>query len=170
MANQSIGRDKRIDPRTVLQVGTAWAATGLLHGRYAEAQQRQPIIDCQVHAYAANTPERPWKIVPNWPAHVTGDEMVAAMDKVGVDGAIYVSPFSMYQYDGSYAVSVQKAHPDKVALVKPVNPDDRAVADVIADWKKTPGTVGIRIIMTKESKKEPNDPGFERIIRAAVKQ
>ena len=92
MANQSTGGDKRIDRRTVLQVGTALAATGLLHGRHAEAQQRQPIIDCQVHAYAANTPERPWKIVPNWPAHVTGDEMVAAMDKVGVDGAIYVSP------------------------------------------------------------------------------
>src|SRR5207248_423036 len=70
-----------------------------------------------------------------------GDEMVAAMDKVGVDGAIYISPFSMYQYDGSYAVSVQQAHPDKFALVKPVNPDDPAVADVIADWKKTPGTV-----------------------------
>ena len=86
--------------------------------------------------------------------------MVAAMDKVGVDGAIYISPFSMYQYDGSYAVSVQKAHPDKFALVKPVNLDDPAVADVIADWKKTPGTVGIRIIMTKESKKEPNDPAL----------
>src|SRR6266478_8992696 len=85
--------------------------------------------------------------VPNWPAHVTGDEMVAAMDKVGVDGAIFVSPFSMYQYDGSYAVEVQRAHPNRVALVKPVNPDDPAVADVIADWKKTPGTVGIRIIM-----------------------
>jgi hypothetical protein len=33
--------------------------------------------------------------------------MVAAMDKVGVDGAIYISSFSMYQYDGSYAVSVE---------------------------------------------------------------
>jgi hypothetical protein len=82
------------------------------------------VIDAQVHAYAANTPERPWHSVPNWPAHVTGDEMVAAMDKVGVDGAIYISPFSMYQYDGSYAVSVQRAHTDKFALVKPVNPDD----------------------------------------------
>ena len=53
-----------------------------------------PIIDSQVHAYEANTPKRPWASVPNWPAHVTGDEMVAAMDKVGVDGAIFVSPFS----------------------------------------------------------------------------
>jgi hypothetical protein len=45
------------------------------------------IIDSQVHAYEANTPKRPWHSVPNWPDHVTGDEMVAAMDKVGVDGA-----------------------------------------------------------------------------------
>ena len=38
MANQSTGGDKRIDRRSVLQVGTALAATGLLHGRDAEAQ------------------------------------------------------------------------------------------------------------------------------------
>jgi L-fuconolactonase len=172
MANEPGGVDGRIDRRTVLWAGAALAAAGpLLRAEHAAAQTKpKTVIDSQVHAYAANTPERPWARVPNWPAHVTGDEMVAAMDKVGVDGAIYISPFSMYQYDGSYAVSVQKAHPDKFALVKPVNPDDPAVADVIADWKKTPGTVGIRIIMTKESKKEPNDPGFERIIRAAVKQ
>ena len=127
------------------------------------------IIDSQVHAYEANTPRRPWHNVPNWPDHVTGDEMVAAMDKVGVDGAIFISPFSLYQYDGSYAVSVQRAHPDKFALVKPVNPDDPAVADVIADWKKTPGTVGIRIMMSRESKRTPDNPGFDRIMRAAVR-
>src|ERR1700693_6037720 len=124
---------------------------------------------CPGPCLRANTPERPWHSVPNWPPHVTGDEMVAAMDQVGVDGAIYISPFSMYQYDASYAVEVQKAHPDKFALVKPVNPDDPAVADVIADWKKTPGTVGIRIIMTKEAKRAPDDAGLDRILRAAVK-
>ena len=43
------------------------------------------------------------------------------------------------------------------------------MADVITDWKKTPGTVGIRIIMTKESKRAPDDPGFDRILRAAVR-
>ena len=107
------------------------------------------IIDSQVHAYEANTPQRPWHTVPNWPAHVTGDEMVAAMDKVGVDGAIFISAFSMYRYDASYAVEVQRAHPGRLAIVKPVDPDDPAVADVVADWKKTPGTVGIRIMMTQ---------------------
>src|SRR5437660_10981741 len=41
--------------------------------------------------------------------------------------------------------------------------------DIIADWKQTPGAVGIRIILTKEAKREPNDPGLDRILRAAVK-
>jgi len=126
------------------------------------------IIDSQVHAYEANTPKRPWHSVPNWPAHVTGDEMVAAMDKVGVDGAIFISAFSMYRYDASYAVEVQRAHPDRMAIVKPVDPDDPAVADVIADWKRTPGAVGIRIMMTKEAKRDPNDPGLDRIARASL--
>ena len=127
------------------------------------------IIDCQVHAYEANTPQRPWHNVPNWPAHVTGDEMVAAMDKVGVDGAIFISAFSLYQYDASYAMEVQRAHPGRFGIVKPVNPADPAVADVIADWKQTPGTVGIRIMMRKEVGRDPNDPGLDRIARAAVK-
>jgi len=104
----------------------------------------------------------PGTSVPNWPDHVTGDEMVAAMDTVGVDGAIFISAFSMYQYDASYAVDVQRAHPGRFALVKPVNPDDPAVAEVIADWKQTPGTVGIRIMMTQEAGRAPNDPGLDR--------
>jgi predicted TIM-barrel fold metal-dependent hydrolase len=178
MGKQSSTGDKLIDRRTVLQGGAALALAGpaLLRQTPADAQPRPrgaspgPIIDSQVHAYAANTPQRPWSRVPNWPAHVTGDEMVAAMDTVGVDGAIYVSPFSMYRYDASYAVEVQQAHPDRFALVKPVDPEDPAVAEVIADWKKTPGTVGIRIILTKEANRAPDDPGLDRICRAAAGQ
>jgi L-fuconolactonase len=54
------------------------------------------IIDCQVHAYEANTLKRPWHSVTNWPDHVSGDETVAAMDKVGVNGAIFISAFSTH--------------------------------------------------------------------------
>ena len=119
--------------------------------------------------YEANTPKRPWHSVPSWPDHVTGDEMVAAMDKVGVDGAIFISAFSMYQYDASYAVEVQQAHPGRFAIIKPVNPDDPAVAEIIADWKKTPGAVGIRIMLTREANRAPDDPGLNRIARAAAR-
>jgi L-fuconolactonase len=95
--------------------------------------------------------------------------MVAAMDKVGVDGAIFISAFSMYRYDGSYAIEVQRAHPNRMAIVKPVDPDNPAVDDVVADWKKTPGAVGIRIMLTKENKRDPKDPGLGRIARSAVR-
>ncbi len=94
--------------------------------------------------------------------------MVVAMDKVGVDGAILVSVFSMYGYDASYAVDVQRAHPGRFGLVKPVDPDDPSVADVIADWKKAPGTVGIRIMMAKKHGYSVDHPGWDRILRAAA--
>jgi L-fuconolactonase len=127
-----------------------------------------PVIDSQVHVYEANTPARPWATTPNWPPHVNGDEMVAAMDAVGVDGAIFVSSFSMYQYDASYAVEVRNAHPGKFGLVKPMNPEDPAVADAIADWKAIPGTVGVRIMLTHEPQRAPDHPGFDRIAKAAA--
>ncbi len=127
-----------------------------------------PIIDSQVHAYEANTPKRPWATVPNWPPHVTGDEMVAAMDKVGVDGAIFISSFSMYRYDGSYAEEVARQHPGRMAIVKPVDPDDPNVADVVAKWKETQGAVGIRIFLREEEKRAPDHPGLDRICKAAV--
>src|SRR5512135_1755847 len=38
-------------------------------------------IDSQVHIYEANTPRRPWRSVPDWADHVTGDDLVAAMDR-----------------------------------------------------------------------------------------
>jgi L-fuconolactonase len=121
-----------------------------------------------VHVYEANTPARPWATEPNWPPRVNGDDMVAAMDAVGVDGAIFVSSFSMYQYDASYAVEVHKAHPGKFGLVKPMNPEDPAVADAVADWKAIPGTVGVRIMLTHEPLRAPDHPGFDRIAKAAA--
>jgi predicted TIM-barrel fold metal-dependent hydrolase len=127
------------------------------------------IIDSQIHAYEANTPKRPWQSTPNWPPSATGDEMVAAMNKLGIDGAIFISSFSMYGYDASYAVEVQQAHPDRFGIVKPINPDDPAAEDVVAEWKKTPGTVGIRVILKKDSGRSPDDPGLNRILRVAVR-
>tara|TARA_A100001037_G_scaffold18193_1_gene15689 strand:+ start:526 stop:1368 length:843 start_codon:yes stop_codon:yes gene_type:complete len=127
------------------------------------------VIDSQVHAYAANTPERPWSEVPNWPPHVTGDEMLAAMDAVGVDGAILVSAFSIYQFDASYAVEVRNAHPDRFALVKPVDPTEPLVAEEIADWKGTEGTVAIRILMSRGREHDPDDPGIQLVLREAVR-
>ena len=37
--------------------------------------------------------------------------MVGEMESVGVDGAILVSPWTMYRYDASYANSVYEKYP-----------------------------------------------------------
>jgi predicted TIM-barrel fold metal-dependent hydrolase len=127
-----------------------------------------PTIDVQVHAYERNHPGRPWVGTLVGPEEVTGDEMVAAMDEVGVDGAILVSPFSMYGYDASYALEVRAKHPGKFGLVKPVDPNDPAVADTIADWAAKDGTVGIRIMMRDNISTDPDDPGLSRALSAAA--
>jgi len=128
-----------------------------------------PTIDAQVHAYERNHPGRPWNDVLAGPPEVTGDEMVAAMDVVGVDGAILVSPFSLYRYDASYAIEVYAKHPSRFALVKPVNPNDPAVAETIAEWAARPGTVGVRIMLNREASPDPADPGLNRVFAAAAR-
>src|ERR1700677_3055944 len=107
-------------------------------------------IDAQVHAYERNHPGRPWVGVLQGPPQVTGDDMVAAMDAVGVDGALLVSPFAMYRYDGSYAVEVHAKHPRRFGLIKPVDPADPGVTDTIAEWAAVDGTVGIRIMLNRD--------------------
>jgi L-fuconolactonase len=128
-----------------------------------------PIIDVQVHVYERNHPGRPWHAVLHGPPEVTGDQMVAAMDEVGVDGAILVSPYTQYRYDASYALEVRARHPDRFAVVKPVDPTDPGVGETIADWKKTPGTVGIRIMMAA-APVAPDDPGVNRVLAEAARQ
>jgi predicted TIM-barrel fold metal-dependent hydrolase len=126
-------------------------------------------IDSQVHAYERNHPGRPWVGTLAGPPEVTGDQMVAAMDEVGVDGAILVSPFSMYAYDASYALEVHAKHPGRFGLVKPVDPKDPAVAETIADWKRTKGTVGIRVFLRDDASPDPADPAINRVLAEAAR-
>ena len=128
-----------------------------------------PTLDAQVHAYERNHPGRPWVGTLYGPAEVTGDQMVAAMDAVRVDGAILVSPFRMYRYDASYALEVHAAHPDRFRLVKPVDPTDPAVVDTIAEWASTKGAVGIRIFLRDNASTDPADPAINRVLATAAR-
>jgi predicted TIM-barrel fold metal-dependent hydrolase len=125
-------------------------------------------IDAQVHAYERNHPGRPWAGVLHGPPEVTGEDMVRAMDAVGVDAAVLVSPFTMYRYDASYAIDVYAAHPGRFALIKPVDPADPAVPDTIAAWAQQDGAVAVRIMMNRGVSDDPADPGIARVLRAAA--
>lgn len=122
------------------------------------------ILDCQVHAYEADHPGRPWAHPLVGPAEVTGDQLIAGMDAAGVDAAILVSPWMLYRYDASYAVTVRNRYPGRIAVVKPVDIRDPDVGEVVADWAATAGAVAIRIF------EMPDDPAttfLDRAVRAA---
>ena len=126
------------------------------------------IIDAQVHAYERNHPGRPWAGFLQGPPQVTGADMVAAMDAVGVDAALLVSPFSLYRYDASYALDVYAAYPNRFRLIKPVDSTDPGVADTIAQWAATDGAVAIRIMLRDDMSADPADPGINRVLAAAA--
>ena len=123
-------------------------------------------IDCQVHCYQRNHAERPWLGFLTGPDEVTGDDMVSAMDAVGVAGAILISPFSLYGYDAGYALEVYDQHPGRFGLVRPFDPQSASIADDVAQWTATPGVVGCRV-MLGAGEYEPNHPGLNAIFAAA---
>ncbi len=126
---------------------------------------RTPVIDSQVHAYERNSPERPWHGTLEGPDEVTGDDMVEAMDAVAVDGALLVSPYSMYRYDASYALEVYAKHPGRFGLIRPFDPESEATGDEMADWTGRPGVVGARIMLAY-GEYDADHPGLGRILTA----
>ena len=127
---------------------------------------RTPTIDSQVHAYERNSPERPWQGFLDGPDEVTGDDMVAAMDAVGVDGALLVSPYSMYRFDASYALEVYAKHPGRFGIIRPFDPESETIAEDMAEWTGTPGVVGARIMLTY-GEYDGDHPGLHSILAAA---
>ena len=129
----------------------------------------QPLtIDVQVHAYERNHLGRPWAGFLQGPDQVTGDDMVEAMDKVGVDGAILISPFSLYQYDASYALEVYAKHPGRFGLVRPFDSDSVSPADDVAEWAATTGVVGARVMLTAKEY-QADDTGLNAILAGGAK-
>ena len=126
-----------------------------------------PTIDVQVHCYERNRPERPWFRFLEGPDEVTGDDMVAAMDAVGVDGALLISPFSLYQYDPSYILEVYAKHPGRFGLIRPFDSQSEAVEDEIAEWARTPGVVGARLMLAAQEF-EADNQGLNRLLAAGA--
>jgi predicted TIM-barrel fold metal-dependent hydrolase len=125
------------------------------------------IIDAQVHAYERDHPGRPWLAQLQGPPEVTGDDMVAAMDAVGVDGALLVSPWTLYRDDYSYAVEVHRDHGDRLALIAPFDFSRPDVSDAVAAWAATPGAVGVRLVCWRPPAAGAQDPGVAAVLAGA---
>ena len=58
-------------------------------------------------------------------------------------------------------------YPERFRVVKPIDPANPAVDDVLADWAKTKGAVGVRLMLREEQISDPTDPRLNRVFAAA---
>jgi L-fuconolactonase len=95
---------------------------------------------------------------------VNGEQMVAAMDAVGVDAAVLVSPWGVYGPDTSFVEGVYRKYPSRFRLVAPISPAGADVRKRITDWAATPGAAGVRLLFLPNHFFEATDPGVGAII------
>lgn len=111
------------------------------------------IIDCQIHVWAADRPDRPWpkagadgrNAVPNRPVPLGYEEVIREMDAAGVHGAVLVPP----SWEGDYndlVIEAATRHPGRFASMGRITCDDPDGPARIARWKEQPGLLGVRIL------------------------
>ncbi len=83
------------------------------------------------------------------------------MEAVGVDGALLVSPWTLYRFDAGYTPEVSAKHPGRFGPIKPFDPRAETVSGEIAEWVVTPGVIGVRIMKMGDA--TTDDPGLNRI-------
>ena len=81
---------------------------------------------------------------------------------------LLVSPYSLYGFDPTYALEVYAKHPTRYRLIKPFDPHAESVVDEFAEWARTPGVVGGRIMLNRGAY-EPDDPRIDRLFDAAAR-
>jgi predicted TIM-barrel fold metal-dependent hydrolase len=113
------------------------------------------IVDAQVHIWAANTRQRPWPArgEPHR-APLGKDELLAEMDKAGVDGVVIVPP-SWEGDRNDLAIEAAKAHADRFCIMGRFDPDASGAREQIAGWKKPQGMLGVRFTFHTEILRQP---------------
>jgi len=114
------------------------------------------IVDAQVHIWAPDSPERPWpkRAAPHRPSALGKNELLAEMDKAGVDGVVIVPP-SWEGDRNDVAIAAAKAHPDRFCIMGRFDPDAPDARGQIAGWKKQPGMLGMRLTFHTDILRQP---------------
>jgi L-fuconolactonase len=102
------------------------------------------ICDAQVHVWGANTPERPWPARAEPHREPLGkEELLAEMKRAGVERAILVPP-SWEGDRNDLANDAAESHAEHFATMGRFDPDAPEAHEVIRNWKKQPGMLGMR--------------------------
>jgi predicted TIM-barrel fold metal-dependent hydrolase len=134
-------------------------------------------VDAQLHAFAADSSERPWdpeygRSGPNarkrqlFSEHVaTAEDLLGMMDREGVAAAVLVHP-PMYGWDNRYSVDAATRHRDRFRVVALVNPASPTLEDDVAALRESGVVVGIRAVVIDAAQRQALDEGvFERLFQ-----
>lgn len=109
------------------------------------------ITDAQVHIYAPNTPAHPWpsqlgRGSAPWthPNGFSAEEMLGAMEAVGVDRAVIVPPVWAGE-DNSPALRAAVRYPGRFAVMGRFDPYAPDAPERLERWLDTPSMIGIRM-------------------------
>ncbi len=105
------------------------------------------IVDSQLHLWAANTPQRPWppgrERDAQRPYPIAKETLLFEMDLAGVSRAVLVPP-SWEGDRNDLAVEAARQYPDRFGVMGRLALQDPNSRDLLADWKKQPGMLGMR--------------------------
>jgi L-fuconolactonase len=111
------------------------------------------IADSQVHIWGADTPDRPWPpgraAEAQKPYPISKETLLFQMDLAGVRRIVIVPP-SWEGDRNDLALEAARAYPDRFAVMGRLNLGDPKSRDLVADWRKQPGMLGMRFTFHNE--------------------
>jgi len=78
------------------------------------------------------------------------EQTLGIMDRVGVDAAIIVSPWSVYRFDATYALEVASTAPARFRVVVPVDPTADDALSCVDELQANPMAVGLRLVVVSD--------------------
>lgn len=103
------------------------------------------IADAQVHIWAPNTPERPWRPgrKPHKDIPLGAVELLREMEAAGVARAVLVPPYWEAERN-DVVLEAAARHPDRFAVMGRLDTEVPGARDQVGGWRKRPGMLGMR--------------------------
>jgi L-fuconolactonase len=103
------------------------------------------IADAQIHIWAPNSPERPWR--PGQNVHreppLEAEEVLREMDGAGVSRAILVPP-SLDDDRNDLCLAAAARYPDRFAVMGRLDHEAPNALEMMTAWHDQPGMLGLR--------------------------
>ncbi len=124
------------------------------------------IIDTHTHVVSSDKTKHPLDLgAQGWSTEVSNDveDLIAEMDKAGVECATLVQPNATYGLDNIYQCDSAKLYAPRTVSVGILDPAASNAADKLSYWVNEHGMLGVRL----QSQAEPDDPSCDAIWQRA---